>query len=47
MMILIGLLLILPLLGDHLGLDLGLVSRGLSAATNAVLDAILRLTGIL
>ena len=47
MLILIGLLVLLPLLGDQLGLDLAVVSRTLSGAINLVLEAILRLTGIL
>jgi hypothetical protein len=46
MVILIGLLFLLPLLGDQLGLDLAVVSRALAGAINLVLEAILRLTGI-
>jgi len=45
MMILIGLLIILPVLGSQLGVDLGFVSHVISSATDAVLRAILRLTG--
>ena len=47
MMILIGLLLLLPFLGDQLGLDLDFVARAITTATSAVLEAILRLTGVL
>ncbi len=45
MIILIGLLILLPTLGSRLGVDLGFVSHVISKATNAVLGAILRLTG--
>jgi Zn-dependent protease len=45
MMILIGLLIILPVLGSQLGLDLGFVSHVISSVTDAVLRGILRLTG--
>ena len=45
MMILIGLLIILPVLGSQLGVDLGFVSHVISSATDAVLRGILRLTG--
>jgi Zn-dependent protease len=45
MMILIGLLIVLPLLGSQLGIDLGLVSHVISSATGTVISAILRLTG--
>src|SRR5512144_943344 len=45
MMILIGLLIFLPLLGAQLGMDLGFVSHLISSATDAVIGAILRLTG--
>jgi Zn-dependent protease len=45
MMILIGLLILLPLLGSLLGLDLSFVSRLISTSTDAVIRAILRLTG--
>jgi len=45
MMILIGLLIVLPLLGSRLGLDLGFVSHFISIATGAVIGAILHLTG--
>lgn len=45
MMILIGLLIVLPLLGSQLGIDLGLVSHIISSATDVVIRAILLLTG--
>jgi Zn-dependent protease len=45
MMILIGLLIILPLLGSQLGVDLGFVSHLISTSTNAVIRVILQLTG--
>ena len=45
MMIFIGLLIILPVLGSQLGVDLGFVSHVISSATDAVLRGILRLTG--
>lgn len=45
MMLLIGLLILLPLLGSQLGLDLSFVSRLISISTDAVIRAILRLTG--
>ena len=45
MMILIGLLIVLPLLGSQLGIDLGFVSHAISSATQTVIRAILRVTG--
>ena len=45
MMILIALLIVLPLLGSQLGVDLGFVSHLIASSTNAVIRAILRLTG--
>ncbi len=45
MIILIGLLILLPLLGSQLGVDLGFVSHLISSSTDAVIGAILRLTG--
>ena len=45
MMILIGLLIILPLLGSQLGVDLSFVSHLISSATGTVIRAILRWTG--
>ncbi|HET7848980.1 MAG TPA: site-2 protease family protein [Pseudolabrys sp.] len=45
MAILIALLILLPLLGSRLGVDLGFVSHGIARATDAVLRVILRVTG--
>ncbi len=45
LMILIGLLIVLPLFGSYLGIDLRFVSRLISVAANAVIQTILRLTG--
>src|SRR5262249_40615715 len=45
LMILIALLILLPLLGSQTGLDLDFVSRLISIATDALIGAILRLTG--
>lgn len=45
MIILIGLLILLPLLGSQMGLDLNFVSRVISVSTDAVIRLILRLTG--
>jgi len=45
MIILIGLLIVLPLLGSQLGVDLGFVSHIIASATEAVIKAILLLTG--
>ena len=45
MIIIIGLLILLPLLGSQLGLDLSFVSHLISISTDAVIRAILRLTG--
>src|SRR5450759_3202004 len=45
MVILIGLLIVLPLLGSQFGVDLSFVSHLISSATDAVIRAILRLTG--
>ncbi len=44
-MILLGVLIVLPLLGAQLGVDLNIVSRVIRIATGTVLEAILRLTG--
>ena len=43
--ILIGLLIVLPLLGDQMGVDLGVFSRLLTVATGAIVDAIAHVTG--
>jgi Zn-dependent protease len=45
MMILIGLLIVLPLLGSQLHIDLGFVSHLIASATNVIIRMILRLTG--
>ena len=45
MAILIGLLIILPLAGSQLGMDLGFVSHAISSATDTIIRTILRLTG--
>ena len=45
MAILIGLLIVLPVLGSQLGVDLSFVSHLISSATGTVIRAILRLTG--
>jgi Zn-dependent protease len=44
MMILIGLIIVLPILGAQLGVDLGFVSQAISIATNAVIGVILQVT---
>ena len=44
MVILIGLLIVLPLLGSQLGIDLDFVSRIISSSTEAAMHAILLLT---
>src|SRR5438034_4853583 len=45
MIILIGLLFILPMLGAQVGVDLSIVSRVIATSTDAIIGAILRLTG--
>jgi Zn-dependent protease len=45
MLILIGLLFILPMLGAQFGADLSIVSRVIASSTDAIIGAILRLTG--
>ena len=45
MMLLIGLLILLPLLGSQLGIDLGFVSHLISSATDTVIKGILLVTG--
>ena len=45
MMILIGLLILLPLLGSQMGVDLNFVSHLIAISTDAVIGVILRLTG--
>ncbi len=43
--ILIGLLIVLPLLGAQLGIDLNVVSRVIAIAAGAIIEAVLRATG--
>ena len=43
--ILIGLLIILPMLGAQLGIDLSLVSHLIAITTGVIIDAIVHLTG--
>ena len=43
--ILLVLLIVLPMLGAQLGVDLSIVSRVIAVSTGAILDVILRLTG--
>ena len=43
--ILIGLLIVLPLLGTQLGIDLNVISRALAISTSAIIEAILVVTG--
>jgi Zn-dependent protease len=45
LVILIGLLIVLPLLGAQLGIDLNVVSRALGVATAAIIEVILHVTG--
>jgi len=45
MLILIGLLLILPALGAQTGVDVNIVWRFIALSADAIIDAILRLTG--
>jgi Zn-dependent protease len=45
MLILIALLFLVPLLGAQLGVDLSIVSRVVNVVTDAIIGAILRLTG--
>jgi Zn-dependent protease len=45
MFILIALLIVLPMLGRNLGVDLNIISRFLMIATSGVIDLILRVTG--
>jgi Zn-dependent protease len=45
MVILIGLLILLPMLGAQLGVDLGIVSRILAVSTRALIDVVLHATG--
>ena len=43
--ILIGLLVVFPLVGAQLGIDLDQVSRALAISTGAMIEAILHVTG--
>ena len=45
LVLLIGLLIILPLLGEQIGLDLNFISSAISRATRAIIIVILQLTG--
>jgi len=45
LLILIGLLIVLPVLGAQLGVDLGVLTRVLAVATGAIIRAIVYLTG--
>lgn len=45
LVILIGLLIVLPMLGAQLGIDLNFLSRLIAIATSAILNAIIHLTG--
>jgi Zn-dependent protease len=47
MVILVGVLIVLPLLGSQLGVDLGIVSHLIARSTGAVIGAMLQLTGSL
>jgi Zn-dependent protease len=45
MVILIGLLIVLPLLGAQMGIDLSVIPRALTISTRAIIEAILYVTG--
>jgi Zn-dependent protease len=45
MAILIGLLIVLPILGNQVGIDLNIISRGLAVAMTLVIELVLRVTG--
>jgi len=47
LLILIILLFFVPMLGDQIGVDLGIISRLVGAATSRIIQAILAMTGIL
>lgn len=47
LLILIGLLIVLPLIGSHTGLNLDFVSQAIAVATDTVTRAVLQLTGII
>jgi Zn-dependent protease len=44
MMILIGLIIVLPILGTQLGVDLGFVSHAITTVTNAVIRVVMQIT---
>ncbi len=46
LVILLGLLFLLPLLGEHLGFDLDIVSRTIRIATGAIIEVIATITGL-
>jgi hypothetical protein len=46
MLILIGLLFIPPALGAQTGIDVNIIWRFIARSTDAIIEAILRLTGI-
>jgi Zn-dependent protease len=43
--ILLGLLIVLPILGAQIGMDLSILSRIIAVSTGAILEVILRVTG--
>ena len=45
LMILIGLLIVLPMLGTQLGVDLGFISHGITISARAIIGVVLYLTG--
>jgi Zn-dependent protease len=45
LVILIGLLIVFPLLGAQLGIDLGVVSHALAISTHGIIEVILHVTG--
>jgi hypothetical protein len=45
LILLIGALIILPLLGEQIGLDLNFISDAIGRASDAIIGVILRLTG--
>jgi Zn-dependent protease len=45
MLVLIAVLFLVPMLGEQLGVDLGIVSRVVDVVSSAIIDVILRLTG--
>jgi len=45
LVILIGLLIVLPLVGGQLGIDLDMVSRAIAVSTGTIIEAVLRVTG--